>query len=327
MTSRSTPNLTLTLPACGNKMINRICTVWGAEPDTLSGWQLPSTVEKQATNRDSSFNNGGGVCFPEHIMPWPLSTHWYHKWNLLHFSHWSNIPQKGWLTDQNTWRQRWQTCFGEVGTMINDTPLKTLPHEISLVLGKFRSEENSPGKNKLWRAIGQPLHKRSQRHKILQIAKEAHGLVGDHSIFLRGGVLQGSCQALYLHTLFFGTGTLPGVLYQEFLPPGSDVQRFLCSVRNKPTLQILLLCLRNKPQFLSLSFYMSLHVLTILYMSLHVLTIPILTFLWSLCFYVSLDVLTIPLHIFLDRNTWAHVVSCYLSCLLEQASKASSYDF
>jgi hypothetical protein len=36
--------------------------------------------------------------------------------------------------------------------------------------------------------------------------------------------------------------TPPTVLYQEFLPYGSDVQRFLCSVRNKPTPQVLLLC-------------------------------------------------------------------------------------
>ncbi len=56
-----------------------------------------------------------------------------------------------------------------------------------------------------------------------------------------------------------------------------------------------------------------------------------LTFLRSLCFYVSLHVLTIPLHITLDRNigssTWAYRVSLYLSCLLEQASRASSYNF
>jgi hypothetical protein len=32
------------------------------------------------------------------------------------------------------------------------------------------------------------------------------------------------------------------ILYQEFVPTGSDVQRFLCSVRNKPTPQILLFC-------------------------------------------------------------------------------------
>jgi hypothetical protein len=46
-------------------------------------------------------------------------------------------------------------------------------------------------------------------------------------------------------------GTLPtysifwystGSILLEFLPSGSDVRRFLCSVRNKPTLQILLFC-------------------------------------------------------------------------------------
>jgi hypothetical protein len=41
------------------------------------------------------------------------------------------------------------------------------------------------------------------------------------------------------YVLYF-MGTLPAVLYQEFLPSGSDVQRFLCSERNKPTPQILL---------------------------------------------------------------------------------------
>ncbi len=44
---------------------------------------------------------------------------------------------------------------------------------------------------------------------------------------------------------------------------------------------------------------------------------------------MSLHALTIPLHILSDRNigssTWAYTVSLYLSCLLEQASKASSY--
>ena len=43
------------------------------------------------------------------------------------------------------------------------------------------------------------------------------------------------------YVLYF-LGTLPAVLYQEFLPSGSDVRRFLCSVRNKPTPQILLFC-------------------------------------------------------------------------------------
>ncbi len=42
----------------------------------------------------------------------------------------------------------------------------------------------------------------------------------------------------------------------------NQLRRFFCSVR-------------NKPRFLSLSFYVSLHVVTILYVSLHVLPIPI----------------------------------------------------
>jgi hypothetical protein len=102
--------------------------------------------------------------------------------------------------------------------------------------------------------------------------------------------MQGSCQALYLRTLFFGT--LPAVLYQEFLLSGSDVRRLFCSVRNKPIPQILLFCKRDKLRFLSLSFYVSLHVVTILYVSLHVLTIPIP------------HVLTIPL--FLREHTFSH---------------------
>ncbi len=51
------------------------------------------------------------------------------------------------------------------------------------------------------------------------------------------GILPGT---LPMYSIFWGT--LPAVLYQEFLPSGSDVRRFLCSVRNKPTPQILLFC-------------------------------------------------------------------------------------
>ncbi len=75
----------------------------------------------------------------------------------------------------------------EVGTATNDTPLEALCQKISLVPETFRSKKNSLGKNKLSKAIGRPLHKRSQPHRILQIAKEAHGLV-DHSFFFQGGV-------------------------------------------------------------------------------------------------------------------------------------------
>ncbi len=72
------------------------------------------------------------------------------------------------------------------------------------------------------------------------------------------------------------------VLYQEFLPSGSDVQRFLCSVRNKPTPQVLLFCKEQT-------------------------TIPLPMF------YVSLHVLVIPLHIFSERkigsSTQAYMVT------------------
>ncbi len=178
-------------------------------------------------------------------MPWPFSTHWYHKWNLLHFSRWSNISQKGWFTHQNKQKQCWRTC----GTMTNDTALKTLHHKISLVLGTFRSEENSPGKNKLWRAIGWPLHKRSQRHKILQIAKEAHGLV-DHSFFFQGGgiagILPGTLPTYSIFWYSTSTSTWNFFLLEVMCKSSSvlwgtnQLGRFFCSVRNKP--QFLSLC-------------------------------------------------------------------------------------
>ncbi len=157
--------------------------------------------------------------------------------------------------------------------MTNDTPLEALRHKISLFPGTFRSKENSPGKNKLWRAIGQPLHKRSQQHKILQITKEAHGLV-DHSFYFWGGVvagiLPGTLPTYSIFWVLYRQYSTRNFFLLEVMCEGSSVlwgtnqlHRFFCSVR-------------NKPQFLSLSFYVSLHVVTILYVSLpHVLTIPL----------------------------------------------------